>query len=247
MPVFFKSRHFFLLFVMQKPILLILLLINLAAFSQSSYISLDQSTDVVENHKKVSNFVSIYYDQGKNTLIKHIKRPNEILIITNAIGEAKIYYPRTNKVTFRQMTELSSKNDLIYYFANNMTDHLGLADEGFKLSDRSYEENYMVTRWKAPSTMKVIDQVKMVFNQGVPIYAEYLTKEQLTTKKIYYRNYQDYYSFRMPSKIVEINYTSTGDSTVNRTVFSNVKVENNATSDYFNFKIPADAQPIQTK
>jgi hypothetical protein len=139
---------------------------------------------------------------------------------------------------------MSSKRNLIYYFANNLTDHLGLADEGFSLISNTFEDRYYVTLWKAPSILGGIETVKMVFDNGFPIYSEYKANKEKILKKIYYLSYNDFARFRLPSKIIEISYLPKGDSIISRTAFSDVKVSSTADNSYFNFKIPEDAKPL---
>ena len=146
-----------------------------------------------------------------------------------------------------QTNDLSTKNELIYYFTNNLTDQLGLADEGFSLVERNFDDKYLVTIWKAPATMELIEKVKMVFDGPNPIYAEYISQKNDVIKKIYYTQYNDYNSFRLPLRITEISYTQPGDSTIKRTIFSDVNVSYTANSDFFNFKIPDNAEPIKKK
>lgn len=200
---------------------------------------------MVENQKKISGLLELYYDKSKNTITKKVAKPEELIIVTNKLGEMKVYYPSTNQVSYMQTNELSSQREMIFYFANNQTDHLGLMDEGFNLVSRNYDGDYIVTVWKAPSNIKAVDQVKMVFDGSNPIYAEYTSAENQVIKKIYYSNYQDYISFRLPLRITEIGYLESGDSTIKRTIFSNVNITTSPASEFFNFKIPDDATPIK--
>jgi hypothetical protein len=210
----------------------------------ASYISLNQKTDVTENNKKISNEVDIYFDNNKKIITKYYHSTRNFILISNSLGEIKTYYPATNEVAYNQIRELSSKRNLIYYFANNLTDDLGLSDEGFNLTSNTFEDQYYVTIWKAPSVLKGIDKVKMVFENRLPVYTEYQSLKSKVIKKIYYTNYKDFSQFRLPLKIIEINYLPSGDSIVTRTLFSNVKASSSGDDDYFNFKIPENAKPL---
>lgn len=209
-----------------------------------TYISLKQHTEILENKKKTVNEVDLFFDKGKQVITKYYHSSNEFVMVVNSLGEIKTYYPASNEVSYKQVSELSSKRNLIYYFANNLTDHLGLADEGFSLSSNTYDDQFYVTLWKAPSFLKGIETVKMVFEGGLPIYSEYQANKKKLVKKIYYTNYADFTDFRLPLKIIEISYMPSGDSIINRTVFSDVKVSSSADDTYFNFKIPDNAKPF---
>lgn len=221
------------------------LLPGISLYAQTgSYVSLKQHTEVLENGKKISNDVDLFFDNNKQTITKYYHSSTDFVMISNALGEIKTYYPGTNEVGYKQMSELSSKRNLIYYFANNLTDHLGLAEEGFNLVSNTYENQFYVTLWKAPSILKGIETVKMVFENGLPVYSEYQANKKKILKKIYYTNYKDFTQFRLPLKIIEISYLPAGDSIINRTLFSNVKVSSSADNKYFNFKIPDNAKPV---
>lgn len=234
---------------MHKIIITVLFFaLSIAASAQSDrYISFTQKAEILDKGKKLSSETGVYFDKVKTTIVKHITLPEEAVTATNALGETEIYYPKTNHVSFLHLESMSSKRNLIYYFANNFTDHLGLADEGFSLISRNYEDNYLVTMWQAPASIHQIDKVKMVFEQGIPIFAEYLNVEGKSQKKIYYSQYQDLYSFRMPMKVIEISYKPSGDSIVSRTIFSDMQISGTPNSEYFNFKTPDDAIPMEKK
>ena len=221
----------------------LLLSVSLNA-QQGNYISLKQHTEVLENKKKITNEVDLFFDNSKQIVTKYYHSSPEFIMVINSLGEIKTYYPASNEVGFKQITELSSKRNLIYYFANNLTDHLGLADEGFNLISNTYENDFYVTVWKSPSILKGIETVKMVFENGLPVYSEYKANKKKILKKIYYTNYKDFTQFRLPLKIIEISYLPSGDSIVNRTLFSNVKVSSTVDDKYFNFKIPDNAKSL---
>lgn len=222
-----------------------LLSITLVA-QQNSYIALKQRTEILENNKKIGNEVDLFFDNNKLILTKHYHSPSEFIMVSNALGEIKTFYPASNEVAYKQIAELSSKRNLIYYFANNLTNDLGLVDEGFILSSNTYENQFYVTLWKAPSILKGISTVKMVFENGLPVFSEYKGNKNDILKKIYYTNYKDFTQFRLPLKIIEISYLPSGDSIINRTLFENINVSATPESKYFNFKIPENAKPFNT-
>lgn len=225
-------------------IVLFILIAVSASAQHDRFLSLKQQTEVLENRKKSSNTIELYYDRQRLLLTKHYTSPDELLTMANQLGELTLYYPQRNEVLYRQAEGYASKRSLLYYFTNNLTDDLGLADEGFTLTSRNYEGNLLVSEWSAPASMQLIDRVKMVFEGANPVYAEYLTSKGKVTKKIYYTRYADFNSFRMPMRITEITYREKGDSIINRTLFSNVQLSDEAHSEFFNFKIPENAKPL---
>ena len=236
------------IFFLRISLLWVSLFLHFQIYAQpGTYISLKQNTDITENNKKISNEVDIFFDNNKKIITKIYHSRKSFVIISNSLGEIKTYYPASNEVAYNQIRELSSKRNLIYYFANNLTDNLGLSDEGFNLTSSTFEDQYYVTIWKAPSILKGIDKVKMVFENRLPVYTEYNSLKNKVIKKIYYTNYNDFNQFRLPLKIIEISYLPSGDSIVTRTVFSNVKASSSGDNEYFNFKIPENAKPLDAK
>lgn len=233
---------------MLKHIFLILpvILLSVSVGAQpGNYISVKQHTEILENRNKLGTDVDWFLDNGKQMLTKYYHASPDFIIVTNSLGEIKTYYPSRNEVDYKQMSEMSSKRNLIYYFVNNLTDNLGLADEGFTLVSNAYENQYYVTVWKAPSILNGVESVKMVFDNGFPVYSEYTATRKKILRKIYYTGYEDFERFRLPLKVIEINYKPSGDSIISRTVFSDVKVSSTADNSYFDFKIPEDAKPIK--
>lgn len=246
MSVFVKQTPcFYTMKVTSQKIFFFLLfsLFSINLFAQTgNYVSLKQHSEILENKKKIISEIDLYFDKNKQTITKFYHSNPEFIMTVNAYGEIKSYYPHKNEVDYKQVSELSSKRNLIYYFANNFTDHLGLADDGFQLVSSSTENQYYITQWQAPSVLKGIESVKMVFEKGIPVYSEYKANKKKIIKKTYYTNYQDFSQFRLPMKIIEISYLPSGDSVINRTSFSNVKISSTADEKYFNFKIPENAK-----
>ncbi|HKL32449.1 MAG TPA: hypothetical protein VJ919_07950 [Tangfeifania sp.] len=229
--------------------LLPILILCSASYAQpDSFISIKQKTEVLTNKNKLTTEIDLFFDKNKQTLTKYYHSSPDFVMITNSLGEIKTYYPGKNEVDYKQISELSSKRSLIYYFANNLTDHLGLADEGFNLESSNFEDQYYITNWRPPSYLNNrLTNVKMVFENGMPVYSEYQQNNEEVLKKIYYTNYKDFVQFRLPEKIIEISYNPAGDSIISRTVFSDVNVSPVADNSYFNFKIPENAKPVSTE
>ena len=205
-------------------------------------VSVTQETQSLMKGSKSIFKCDIYYNKEKDAVVTHHYYPAEFVKISNRSGELKIYFPATNTVTLQQNQSYSTTNELLYYFVNNKTTDLGLAKEGFKLIKTGSEEGLMVTTWQAPSTLKVIIKIKIVFKDMLPVYAEYLSVNGSIMKKIYYSNYADFTTFRMPLRITEISFETKADSTISLSVFSNVRTKDFPENNYFNFKIPDDAK-----
>ena len=213
--------------------------------AQVSQISVHKKSQVLKDGKKQTVLADCYYSAEEGTFVAHYLEPMEFVKITNRQGEMKIYFPKTNKVNVQQDFYFSSENELLHYFVNNRIDDLGLRKEGFRMSDSRYDENYLVTTWLPPDGMKVISKVELVFENMIPIYAAYFGKDGKIIRKIYYSDYYKDHRLLLPKRITEITFTSEKDSTIKRTIFSDIRQNGAVDNDYMNFKIPDDAQIAQ--
>ena len=222
------------------------LIINVSLKSQeSNCVSVTQETRVLSKGVKSVFRCDIFYNKEKDAITTHHYYPTEFIKLSNRFGEMKLYFPKDNTVSVQQDQSLSTTNDLLYYFVNNRLSDLGLMKEGFKLVSTTSEDGMIVTLWQAPVSLKVVDRIKVVFKEMVPVYSEYLSTDGLIRKKIYYSRYADFKAFKIPLRITEISFESRTDSTIRLSVFSNIKVTDTPEDDYFNFKIPDDARIIK--
>lgn len=215
--------------------------INLEA-QEKDRVAVTQETQVL--HKGIKNTITcdIFYNKEKDAIIAHYYSPLEFVKMSNRFGEYKIYFPKTNSVELQQDPNMATTNELLYYFVNNKITDLGLSKEGFVLVKTTHEEDMLVSIWEAPATLKAVKQVKVVFKAAAPIYAEYLGYSGNILKKIYYSHYQNFKTFQLPLRVTEISFNGSADSTISRSVFSNVRTSGFTGNDYFNFKIPDDAK-----
>ena len=231
-------KNYQLLFI----VFILLLPYNNLLSQDKGLVKVNQETQVLRKGTKSVFKCDIYYNKEKDAIVTHHFYPTEFVKMSNRFGEMKIYFPSTNTVTIMESISLSSTNELLYYFVNNKSSDLGLSKEGFKLVASKHEEDMIITTWQAPASFKVINQIKIVFKDMLPIYAEYLGLDGAIKKKIYYSRYSDFKTFRMPLRITEISFDSKTDSTIRLSVFSNVMTADFPADNYFNFKIPEDAK-----
>ena len=212
---------------------------------QKTCISVSQETQSLSLGAKSIFRCDIYYNIEKNEIVTHHTYPAEFIKISNKLGETKIYFPAKNTVSVQQDNSLSSTNELLYYFLNNRVTDLGLQKEGFRMTGTTREDDLVVTLWEAPVPNKALRDVKVVFKDMLPIYAEYRGMDNTIRKKIYYSGYRDFTYFSLPMRITEISFESRKDSTIRRSVFSNIRFYDSADSGYFNYKIPENARLVK--
>jgi outer membrane lipoprotein-sorting protein len=228
-------------------ILLISALFFFSSFLSSPVkkISCSMETVSLTQNKKFRLTADIYYNYSSGKLIMHYSKPSDYLLLTNSKGEAKMYNPKTNEVSLKMGFEYDTKNTLLYYFFANKQYDLGLKDLGFSLKDTKFDEGLMITTWQPPFDMKsAVGKVELVHENYLPIYLGYFSPEGKLTKKIYYYEYTQVANVKLPLKVVEFNYLSNNDSLVSRTIYSNIKYNEQANSKYFSFKIPDNAKVI---
>ena len=107
--------------VVKKILLLIpVLAIGNFLFAQSgNFISMKQKTEILENKKKLSTEIDLFLDNNKKIITKYYHSSPDFIMVVNSLGEIKTYYPEKNEVDFKQVSELSSKRNLIYYFVKS--------------------------------------------------------------------------------------------------------------------------------
>lgn len=192
----------------------------------------------------VTNADIFYNVDGK--MVTHVLSPIETIVINNSKGDLSIYNPSENSVykdfNFMQSTETST----LYYFLKDKNNELGLRSLGFTLKGTKFENGYMITTWM-PSTnyMKLFSAVELVYQQGKPVFTKFINNKNQVIKRSYYYNYSKVFNINFPLAITHINYFENGDSTVEKTVFSNVKVNGNVSSSYLDFTIPSNAKLIK--
>ncbi len=187
----------------------------------------------------------LFYQAWDGKLITKYTRPVQEVMITNNKGELSIYNQEDNTVYRSQSMEYSSENNLIYFFLAGKTQDLGLRQMDFELMETRFEDGLMITEWfPPPSLYHLFSRIELVHEDYLPIYAGYYDAAKNLVKKVYYTNYEEFPEIVLPMSITEFNYTSGGDSIVNRVRFSDVQINRRANSPWFNFEIPEDATII---
>jgi len=212
-----------------------------SSYGQVEKISVHKKTQVLKDDKKQSVVADCYYSSDDGEFVVHYTEPREFIKKTNKKGELKIYFPKKNKVTIKQDFYFSSKNELLHYFVNNLIDDLGLKKQGFTLANTEYDEGYMITTWNSPENINKISSVKIVFENMIPIFSSYQDNEGKIIRKIYYSNYYKGNNFILPRKVTEITFISKTDSTIKRTIYSDIKENEKVNSYYLDYDIPEDA------
>jgi hypothetical protein len=230
---------------MENKIILffILLFSQLTIKAQNLYVKVQSETVHVYQGKKVTIVEDMFFKSPENSLITHFSKPDEYYYLSNLKGEAKLYYPSTNSVKVINDLFLSSKNNILFYFVNNNISDMGLQEGGFTLLGSKQEGNQNISEWKPPMDLaSQFLKVEFVHENYLPLYMAYYSAKGNVFKKIYYTNYQQYNTFVLPTRIVEIEYKSPQDSVIHNQILKNVQTAYTDFDPMFDFKIPENAK-----
>ncbi len=225
-------------------ILLILLFFSIEPISAQviNKISVHKVSQALVNGKKITTEADCYYNTQNYKFVTNVLKPQKFIKIINNKGELRIYFPAENRLILKQNSVFSSFNEDLHYFVNNLYDDLGLKNEGFKLVSTKFDNNYMISTWTPPGSLKKVSKVEVVYEKMIPIYSSYYDEKSSVIKKTYYSDYYQGSNLIMPQRITEISYTSKSDSLVRRTIYSNLKFNESVDDYYLNFKIPDNAK-----
>ena len=206
---------------------------------------LDMSAKILNKGKYVAVSGQVFYKKSGGLMVTKFTKPSETITLTNANGEMKIYDIKANTVMQMQGLDFSSDNSFFYYFLCGKTQDIGLKSTGFKLESTKIEDGMVVTQW-VPNKGETseLSRIEMVHEKYKPIFMALYNAQKKVIKKTYYTNYQKIQDISFPLNITEFTYTTKGDSTITRRLYSNVKTNKDVDETVLNFKIPGDAKVL---
>lgn len=197
---------------------------------------------------KVSTVTKSVYCTNNGRLVTFFHKPLEYVAVTNPAGELRIWLPGTNELITpsAEGSEVSSKDELLSIFMSGRLDDLGLGGFGYKPSATvRTEEGYIkktFTRGKETPGEALIQSVDIVYDKYLPIYCEYMSVSGKVMRRLYLSGYATEQRLTLPMRMTSIEYGQAQDSTIVRTIYSNVKIDQDDSG--FDFEIPADAKPV---
>jgi hypothetical protein len=229
-------------------ILLLLLATNVyltSVYSQNRKFSANFELVKVSNGRKATIQGEVHYNIENEKMVMVFTLPINYIYTSTSKGEVQIYQPKENSVSIFNNENLSTREDMLYYFITNNTNDLGLISVGYALESTTNEQGLVKKIWKSNNPKHKIPKVEMVYKHHQPIYSAYIDTKEKITKKIYYSDYISFGLYNIPMKITEIEYFKSNDSTISRKTYSDVKTNNNANSPYYYFKVPANAKVVK--
>ncbi len=181
-------------------------------------------------------------------MVTKFSKPAETITITNANGELKIYDVKSNTVMQIHGLDYSSENSFFYYFLAGKSQDMGLKASGFKLQNTKISDGLVITNWVPDkNATSGLSKIELVHEKYKPIYMALYNHQKTIIKKTYYTNYKQVQDVTLPFNITEFNYDNKGDSTINRRLYSNVKVNDEVNKTYLNYQIPGNAKVLTPK
>lgn len=236
----------------KKNYIICLVLLFVLSFLSTGFMSvgtqrimMQMESQSLQGGKTATMTAELFYQSLDGKLITRLDGQINKVMITNRFGELTVYDPEKNTVFRAQSFEYSSQNNLIFFFLSGKTHDLGLGDMGFRQQQTEFKDGLMISQWMSPSSLNhLISHVELVHEDYVPIYAGYYDASGELVRKVYYSDYEYYFDLALPTILTEFNYLATGDSIINRVRFSNIRLNRQAVSSWFDFEIPDDAQII---
>lgn len=226
-----------------------LLLILLISSNTDQYVfekvSLDLYTRTARDGKMSITKAQIFYN-ADGDMISYYTEPDEVYISNTKKGDVIMYNIRENTVIQRQNYLFSTENNQLYFFLEKNKSDLGLSRMGFAITNTRFEDGLKITTWVPPLQMRSsVSKVELVHNKNNPVFLGYYDAAGGFQKKVYFYKYETYYGISIPTNLTQISFASPKDSIVSKTIYSNIKFDEEVTDEYFNFQIPSSVVVIK--
>lgn len=184
-----------------------------------------------------------YKSDGK--MVTHIVSPMELIMVNNSKGDVLVYNPKSNEVSMQFNYQFSSETSTLYYFLQSKDNDLGLKSAGFIRNSSKYENNLLITRWIPPlQVAKYFAFAELVYSKGTPVFLKFTDAKDKPIKKVYFYNFRSVGAAQFPESVVQISYHEK-DSIVEKISYSNIQLNQQAQSPYFDYSIPPNARIIK--
>ena len=191
----------------------------------------------------VTTVTKSVYCSNNGRLVAYFHSPLNYVVETNILGETKIYFPAKNEVFMDNNGSMTATDELLSILIFGRMDDLGLSLSGYKLKATERLEDGMLKKTFAASRSDMPPICEVVYNKDyLPIYSATLTEDGYVTVKVFYSHYEMVQYAPFPCRSTQIVYNSPKDSTIIRTIYSNIKVDGD--DKWFDFSIPQDAKPM---
>jgi hypothetical protein len=190
---------------------------------------------------KVATVTKRVYCSLDGRIVVHFLKPEDYIVTSNVKGETRIFIPRTNEVVMDNTSVMTSQDELISVFMSGRAEDLGLGMYGYRLQSTTREDG-LVKKTYVTDKEGDVPKVEIVYENFLPIYCGYVNASGKTISKTYYSKYVPAGRTMLPTRTTSITYTSQKDSSVMRTIYSEIRVDDN--DSYYDFQVPAGAKVV---
>ena len=190
---------------------------------------------------KVATITKRVYCSLDGRIVVHFLKPEDYIVTSNVKGETRIFIPRTNEVVVDNTSAMTSQDELISVFMSGRAEDLGLGMYGYRLQSTTREDG-LVKKTYVTDKEGDVPKVEIVYENFLPIYCGYVSASGKTISKTYYSKYVPAGRTMIPTRTTSITSTSQKDSSVMRTIYSDIRVDDNDT--YYDFQVPAGAKVV---
>lgn len=163
-------------------------------------------------------------------------------MITNSVGETKIFMPTENQVMLDNSGAFSSDDEMLMQFLKGRVDDLGIAKDGYVQTSSETTEDGLLKRTFANKLHPDAPKAEIVYKDYLPIYCAFVKSDGSFVSKTYLSQYKKIGRMSFPHRTTAINFTSAKDSSIVRTVYSNVVAD--SSDPLFDYQVPSTAQTV---
>ena len=192
---------------------------------------------------KVTTVTKREFCKSDGRMVTVFISPNKYIMTTNLDGEMVTYSPAKNEAFRDRGDEYSSNENLLFLFLTGRSADLGLTSLGYALSKSSIDEDGYLKRTYTTRKSGAVPKIDIVLKDFLPVYVAYMDHTGTVVSKTYLSGYDLKSRFVFPTRVTAIDYLKDKDSTVTRTLYSNIKV--NSDEPEFSFELPADAVSVK--
>lgn len=224
-----------------KSLLISTLMIISASAAAQTRVAADVEEKTVMDDKVVTRTSEVYCTSD-GRLVQLFGGATTYYVLSNLTGEFKAYFPKSNEVFSDRKDDYSTKDNLLYLFLSGHSDDLGLSSYGYRLASSTTEDGLLKrTYLPTKKAAKGVAKIELVLENYLPIYIGYYDRTGHLVSKSYFSSYKEFPRISLPQRVTAISYTSGKDSTIVRTLYSNIRFDSN--EPMFDFRIPDDATP----
>lgn len=193
--------------------------------------------------KSVTTVIKSVYCSNNGRSVTYVHKPLEYIVTANAFGESKFYFPGSNEVFVDYSGAMYSSDELLSIFLLGRLDDLGVTLAGYAPKQTEHLEGGIVRKTYFTTKTGMPPLCEIVYDSNyLPIYSATLTEDGHPMVKVYYSKYEYFAYSPFPTRSTQIVYNSPKDSTIIRTVYSNIQLDGNDAM--FDFEVPEGAKPV---